>query len=157
RGAVRFVTGAEKHDRAKAKATLAGAVRRGYLKSIAPEGNCSLWPGGGTISPSSRRAGVWCMTRRTRQNLLGAGAVLLAVIVGRALLATSPAPAPTASASQAVDEEAAVAHLSSAIRFATESVSQEGPVSAEAFDGLNAFTATTYPQIAKKLKREQVN
>jgi carboxypeptidase PM20D1 len=36
-------------------------------------------------------------------------------------------------------------------------VSQEGPVSAEAFDGLNAFTAATYPQIAKKLKREQVN
>lgn len=40
RGAVRFVTGAEKHDRDAAKAMLAGEIRRGYLKGVANERGC---------------------------------------------------------------------------------------------------------------------
>ena len=42
RGAVRFVTGAEKHDRDAAKAMLAGEIRRGYLKGIAEERACRI-------------------------------------------------------------------------------------------------------------------
>ncbi len=40
RGAIRFVTGAERHDRKTAKAMLAGEIRRGYLKGIAQERGC---------------------------------------------------------------------------------------------------------------------
>jgi carboxypeptidase PM20D1 len=97
------------------------------------------------------------MTRKIVLVLLGITGVLLMVIIGRTLLLPSPARTTSATANQRIDEETSVSHLSAAIRFATESVSQEGPVSGAAFDSLNAFTAAAYPRIAERLKREEVN
>jgi len=44
RGIVRFVSGAEKHDKLVAESLLAGSIRRGYLKGVGETMGCS-YPG----------------------------------------------------------------------------------------------------------------
>ena len=44
RGVVRFVSGAEKHDKLVAESVLAGSIRRGYLKGVGEAMGCS-YPG----------------------------------------------------------------------------------------------------------------
>jgi hypothetical protein len=54
RGAVRWVTGAERHDRDVAEAVLSGAVRRGYLKGLGAQRGCARPAASGASAPPER-------------------------------------------------------------------------------------------------------
>lgn len=95
-----------------------------------------------------------------RKLIAGAVAVLLvliAVVVGKALLITAHAPNRPDPVQIAIDEQDAAKRLASAVQFKTVSYSTAGPVAKDAFNGLIAFLRTSYPKVHEALEHEIVN
>ena len=89
--------------------------------------------------------------------ILGGGLLLLiAVLVGRALMLTPP-PASTSPAIEIPVDGAAIAkHLSESIRF--ETVSKQAPETLDPmlFEGFIEWASRTYPEFHHELERERV-
>lgn len=98
---------------------------------------------------------------RTVRNLVAlliAAIVILACVLGyNALTHPSRQIAVTPIPRTAVDEKKAADHLSAAIRFQTISNATDPEQSADAFRGLQAYMAETFPAFHAVAKRETVN
>jgi carboxypeptidase PM20D1 len=98
---------------------------------------------------------------RTIRNLVAlliAAAIILGCVLGyNALTRQSRQIAVTPIPRAAVDEKNAADHLSAAIRFQTISSATDPDLNADAFRGLQAYMAETFPAFHAAAKRETVN
>lgn len=91
--------------------------------------------------------------------VVGAGALLLVVMLVR----TVQVPAPTAAAGTKstpalpLDSALAAQRLSGAVRFATVSFASGAPIDTAAFLGFHAFLARSFPLVHRTLSRETVS
>ena len=89
------------------------------------------------------------------QGFAGVLVALTAVVLARTLLITPPLVLPPPSAVEQINETAAVAHLSAALKFATVSERSDVPADSAPFDGLLRFIESGYPMVHRTLEREQ--
>ncbi|MEH6402818.1 MAG: M20 family peptidase [Sneathiella sp.] len=96
------------------------------------------------------------MFKKIGLSLLVIVVALVAVIATKTVLNTKPDAVQTTILTAKIDGQAAAQRLSQAVQIKTISTSVTAPVAAGEFDKLHALIDTSYPRVAKSLKKEVI-